>query len=271
MRVPRWWHDWFVGLFKRVKTGPVHTVPKNITLGMKRANQVTRLRMSVCQSMSTPRGQCVNQKTMTISFPFPQFRHPAQPSADLNVASVFRLQARTERQRSLEHCNTGNESHWHSRLVLCTPRALCFTFRTPRDFTNCSDGGPSGRWEGGRRSWEQNANSSAADKLAGRDLLLLCTPAQTRPLNLLPTMPKTSHLYICWRNKKLIFPQTVRLCYIDCLEELFPAWIMNFSFNLWTIGNFFLPLLDIQREKSKGTLVEAQQSSRCPVDFICSP
>lgn len=100
----------------------------------KRAIQVTPLRNTVCQCMSTPKGQRVKQKTMGISFsPLPP-SSDALASADLNVAFVFRSQARTERKRSLEHDNAGNEAGGHCRLALCTSRALCFTFRAPRDF-----------------------------------------------------------------------------------------------------------------------------------------
>lgn len=106
--------------------------------------------------MSTPKGQRVKQKTMGISSP-PNPLPPssdALASADLNVAFVFRSQARTERKRSLELDNAGNEAGRRRRLALCTSRALCFTFRAPRDFyklqrRRAPEGGGEGMGGGG--------------------------------------------------------------------------------------------------------------------------
>lgn len=69
-------------------------------------------------------------------------------------------------------------------------------------------------------------NSSAANKPAGRNLLLLCMFALTRPLNLLPTLPKT--IVICiyaeeTRSYSKISAKDIRLCYMDGLEEFFSA------------------------------------------------
>lgn len=79
-------------------------------------------------------------------FPLPP-SSDALASADLNVAFVFRSQARTKRKRSLEHDNAGNEAGRRCRPALCTSRALCFTFRAPRDFLQtAAPEGPRGRW-----------------------------------------------------------------------------------------------------------------------------
>lgn len=127
--------------------------------------------------MSTPKGQRVKQKTMGISSPPPSSDAPA--SADLNVAFVFRSQARTERKRSLEHDNAGNEAGRRRRLALCTSRALCFTFRAPRDFyklqrRRAPEGGGEGMGGGGGEGAENRMriHPQLTEQHAGRNPML---------------------------------------------------------------------------------------------------